>query len=249
MVFINYLAVVATVLLAAASANTPCTGEDWESKTLEQRAMEAKWIAFIQVVTNEMPLMPSGNATATNTQVVVNISCWLKKGDESSMDDDEGAPPQTGDAPATGDDAADDDSDHHGGANDGNMTVPDAGQNITIILEKVNCKAHTLEKGKKYVLFMEKYNTEMNNETTMFKIVNVNQESGALTEPRDDVFQALHRGIDSGMTGKPDGECVDGVEIPCFEGDYDKEVCDGASSLVATMMATFAAAILATATL
>ena len=112
----------------------------------------------------------------------VNVLCWLKRSPEE--------PDSNDDAPQTGD-AGTDDSAHgtHGGTSgntdmdiDKNSTLLKVGQNITILIEKVHCKSHTLEKGKLYILFLEK-KMEMN--TTVFMIVNVNAQSGAIPEPTD----------------------------------------------------------------
>ncbi len=197
--------------------------------TLEERASKAEWVAYIHVVSDEMPVMVGTAISHTDFKVVANVTCWLKKG--AGSEDDGGDAPQTGDAPATGD------ANNPAGDDIGNMTVPDAGQNITILFEKRQCNSHTLDKGEKYVLFMEK-------NMSMFNIFKVTDEPSALADPQPKDFEALHRGIDSGMTGKPEGECIDGVDIPCFEGDYNKEVCDGAASVVATTT-TIVAAILA----
>ncbi len=101
--------------------------------------------------------------------------------------------------------------------------------NITVLEQKWDCVAATLQKGNNYIIFL-KY------ENGRFIVDDVNVESGTTDEPTDQDFWAVYRGIDAGMDGLPDGRCQEGVDIPCFVGDIDKEVCNRGVIVKAAML-------------
>ncbi|XP_071797614.1 uncharacterized protein [Asterias amurensis] len=90
---------------------------------------------------------------------------------------------------------------------------------FTIVDALWDCTAVTLQKGNKYIIFLKEYGRGE------FLVDDVDMQPGALNEPTDEDFGAVYRGINAGMDGAPDGMCMEGVDIPCFVGDVDMEVC------------------------
>ncbi|XP_071801176.1 uncharacterized protein [Asterias amurensis] len=101
--------------------------------------------------------------------------------------------------------------------------------NITIVEQKFDCVSVTLHKGNEYIIFL-KY------ERGQFIVDDVNLQPGALNEPTDEDFRTVYRGIDAGMDEVPDGVCTEGVDIPCFVGDVDMEVCSHGVVVKAAML-------------
>ncbi|XP_038045207.1 uncharacterized protein LOC119719789 [Patiria miniata] len=92
-------------------------------------------------------------------------------------------------------------------------------QNITVREEAADCVKNDLKMGKEYILFLKKY------EGGMYVVFDVNEESGAIEEPSDGQFEAVHRGIYASIQGRPEAECREGVAIPCFVGNDTRNVC------------------------
>ena len=110
--------------------------------------------------------------------------------------------------------------------------------NITILEIKIDCIANSLEKDKDYILFLSREGEE-------YTIEDVNVESGVIENPADWDFQAVHRGLEGGMGGEPDGKCLEGVQIPCFVGEVEKSVCDQGVTIKVALLSVIVAAILA----
>ncbi|XP_022081745.1 uncharacterized protein LOC110974429 [Acanthaster planci] len=114
----------------------------------------------------------------------------------------------------------------------GNPQPEDSMQSNTTVFENITvsedapCVSSDLVKGKRYILFLGK------GFGTNFSVYDVNVQPGALEDPSEETFEAVHRGIDAGLKeGYPDGKCLDGVDVPCFTGVPDPEVCNQGMSI------------------
>ncbi|XP_038076880.1 uncharacterized protein LOC119744806 [Patiria miniata] len=210
--------VLAALLALIGIAKACSLTDDWKSQSIEERASVPQWVVYGTVVSDQYPPPDAGTGVNQIYWVVVQPLCWLKRGPEVDFQPNDRTRRAAENTNAT---------DH----------IVEF-ENITVA-EEAPCVFNDLIRGKKYILLLTQ-GTFSN-----FTIDDINTESGAFEEPTEETFEAVHRGIDAGLKGYPEGECLEGVEIPCFTGERDPKVCNGGVTVGAAVWFLISAIVMA----